>query len=66
MCSGTAPKFEKVSPDEGNAGDKVTMTGTNFSATECLRTLSFGPCHEGKFQMDSATKITATMPSGER
>jgi hypothetical protein len=65
-CFGTVPKIEKISPDEGKAGDKVTITGTNFGAVECLRSVSFGPGHEGKFQMDSATKITTTVPSGGR
>ena len=65
-CFGTAPKIETISPDEGKAGDKVTITGANFGAVECLRSISFGPGHEGKFQMDSATKITATVPSGGR
>ena len=65
-CFGTAPKIENISPDEGKAGDKVTITGANFGAVECLRSVSFGPGHEGKFQMDSATKITATVPSGGR
>lgn len=65
-CFGTAPKIEKISPDEGKPGDKVTITGTNFGAIECLRTVSFGPGHEVTFKMDSATKLTATVPSGGR
>jgi hypothetical protein len=65
-CFGTAPKIEKITPDEGKAGDKITITGTNFGAVECLRTVSFGPGHEGTFHMESATKIIATVPSGGR
>src|SRR5437867_1334943 len=28
-CFGEAPKLDKVTPDEGKAGDRVTITGTN-------------------------------------
>lgn len=65
-CFGVAPRIEKVSPDEGKAGDKVTITGTNFGAVECLRSVSFGPGHAATFKMESATKISATVPSGGR
>lgn len=65
-CFGDAPKIEKVSPDEGKAGDKVTITGTNFGAVECLRSVSFGPGHAATFKMESPTKISATVPSGGR
>jgi hypothetical protein len=65
-CFGVAPKIDKVSPDEGKAGDKVTITGTNFGTVDCLRSVSFGPGHTATFKMESATKITATVPSGGR
>jgi hypothetical protein len=65
-CFGDAPKIEKVSPDEGKAGDKVTITGTNFGAVECLRSVSFGPGHAATFKMESPTKISTTVPSGGR
>ena len=65
-CFGDAPKIEKISPDEGKAGDKVTITGTNFGAVECLRSVSFGPGHAAKFRMESPTKISTTVPSGGR
>jgi len=65
-CFGVAPKIDKVSPDEGKPGDKVTITGANFGSTECLRSVSFGPGHTATFKMESATKITATVPSGGR
>jgi hypothetical protein len=65
-CFGVAPKLEKVSPDEGKAGDKITITGTNFGAVECLRSVSFGPGNAATFKMESATKISATVPSGGR
>ncbi len=65
-CFGTAPKIEKVSPDEGKAGNKVTITGANFGSVDCLRSVSFGPGHAASFKMESPTKITATVPSGGR
>jgi len=35
-CFGVAPKIETISPDEGKAGDKVTITETNFGTpTAC-------------------------------
>lgn len=65
-CFGVAPKIEKVSPDEGKAGDRVSITGANFGSEACLRGVSFGPGHTATFKMESATKITATIPSGSR
>jgi hypothetical protein len=65
-CFGTAPKIEQIAPDEGKAGDKVTITGKNFGAAQCLRTVSFGPGHEAKFQYQNDTSITTTVPSGGR
>jgi hypothetical protein len=65
-CFGAAPSIDKVSPDEGKAGDKVTITGTNFGNSDCLRSVSFGPGHAATFKIENDTKITATVPSGGR
>ena len=65
-CFGTAPSIEKVSPDEGKAGDKVTITGTNFGSSDCLRSISFGPGHAATFKIESDSKISTTVPSGGR
>jgi len=65
-CFGVAPTIDKVSPDEGKPGDTVTITGANFGSTECLRSVSFGPGHTATFKLKSATKLTATVPSGGR
>ena len=65
-CFGEAPKIEKVTPDEGKAGDKVTITGTKFGTSDCLRGVSFGPGHAATFTMKNDTTITATVPSGGR
>jgi hypothetical protein len=65
-CFGEAPRIEAVKPDEGKAGDKVTISGSNFGPAECLRSLSFGPGHAATFKFESDSKITATVPSGSR
>ena len=62
-CFGEAPKFDKVTPDEGKSGDKVTITGTNFGAAACLRGVSFGPGHPAQFKQTNDS-ITTTVPSG--
>ena len=65
-CFGEAPKIESVMPDEGKAGDKVTISGRNFGPAECLRSLSFGPGYPATFKLDSPTQIIAAVPSGKR
>jgi hypothetical protein len=65
-CFGEAPKIDKLSPDEGNAGDNVTIKGTNFGSADCLRGVSFGPGHAATFKMKDETTITATVPKGGR
>ena len=65
-CFGEAPKIGKLTPDEGKAGDKVTITGTKFGSADCLRSVSFGPGHAAEFKMKDETTITATVPKGGR
>jgi hypothetical protein len=62
-CFGEAPKLDKVTPDEGKAGDKVTITGTSFGEAACLRGVSFGPGHPAQF-LQSNDSITTTVPNG--
>ena len=62
-CFGEAPKLDKVSPDEGKAGDKVTITGSSFGTAACLRGVSFGPGHPAQFHQTDDS-ITTTVPSG--
>ena len=62
-CFGEAPILDKLTPDQGKAGEKVTITGANFGAAACLRGVSFGPGHPAQFrQMNNS--ITTTVPSG--
>lgn len=65
-CFGEAPKIEKVVPDEGKAGEKVTITGIKFGSADCLRSVSFGPGHAAKFKIQNDTTITTTVPTGGR
>ena len=62
-CFGEAPTLDKLMPDEGKTGDRVTITGTNFGEAACLRGVSFGPGHPAQFQQ-SNDSITTTVPSG--
>ena len=62
-CYGEAPRLDTLTPDEGKAGDKVTITGTSFGEAACLRSVSFGPGHPAKFQQTNDS-ITTTVPSG--
>jgi len=61
-CFGEAPTLDWLTPDEGKAGDKVTITGTNFGESACLRGVSFGPGHPAQFQQTN-NSITTTVPS---
>jgi len=65
-CFGMAPKIEKVTPDEGKAGDSVTIKGAQFGPSNCLRGVSFGPGRPAKFTFKNDTTLTATVPSGGR
>lgn len=62
-CFGEAPNLDKLTPDEGKAGDRVIITGTNFGEVACLRGVSFGPGHPAQFQQTDDS-ITTTVPSG--
>ena len=62
-CFGEAPNLDKLTPDEGEAGDKVTITGTNFGEAACLRGVSFGPGSPAQFQQ-TEDSIATTVPSG--
>lgn len=65
-CFGEAPKIEKLTPDEGKAGDKITITGTKFGSSDCLRGVSFGPGNAADFTMKNETTVTTTVPKGGR
>jgi hypothetical protein len=62
-CFGEAPRLDKLTPDEGKAGDKVVITGTNFGEAACFRGVSFGPGHPAKFQQTN-DRITTVVPGG--
>jgi IPT/TIG domain len=62
-CFGEAPRLDKLTPDEGKSGDRVTITGSNFGEAACLRGVSFGPGHPARFHQTN-DRITTTVPSG--
>lgn len=62
-CFGEAPTLNKLSPDQGKAGDKVLITGTNFGEAACMRGVSFGPGHPAQFRQTNDS-IATTVPSG--
>jgi len=62
-CFGEAPNLDKLTPDEGKAGVKVIITGTNFGEGACLRGVSFGPGHPAQFRQTNDS-ITTTVPRG--
>jgi len=65
-CFGVSPKIEKLTPDEGKAGDSVTIKGFQFGPANCLRGVSFGPGRPAKFTFKNDQTVTATVPSGGR
>ena len=65
-CPGIPPSIKKVTPDEGKAGDKVTITGENFGQPGCVTGVSFGPGSAAKFTQADDTTITATVPAGNK
>ncbi|HTL60517.1 MAG TPA: IPT/TIG domain-containing protein [Nitrospira sp.] len=65
-CFGEAPKIDKLTPDEGKAGDKVTITGKKFGSADCLRGVAFGPGNAADFKMKDDTTIIATVPKAGR
>jgi hypothetical protein len=62
-CFGEAPSLDKLTPDEGKPGDKITITGTKFGEVACLRGVSFGPGHPAQFKQTN-DHITAVVPQG--
>ena len=65
-CEGIAPQIQKLVPDEGKPGSKVTITGMQFGSPECLRSVSFGPGHVATFSMSKEGTIVTTVPANNR
>src|SRR5208283_3968745 len=61
--SGTAPSITNVNPSSGAVGTSVTITGTNFGATQGTSTVKFNGT-AGTPTSWSATSITVAVPSG--
>ena len=65
-CFGDPPKITSVEPDEGKAGQKVTITGKHFGVEGCHASVSFGPGNSAKITQESETSVTATVPEGRK
>lgn len=65
-CSTKGPKIKQVAPDEGKAGDKVTITGEQFGQSGCITMVSFGPGSPAKFTHVNDKKLTAVVPDGKK
>lgn len=65
-CKTATPKIKKVTPDEGKAGDMVTITGVNFGDAGCVSGVSFGPGSPAKFTQKDDKTVTATVPDGNK
>jgi hypothetical protein len=56
-----APTVSGVSPGAGQAGNTVTITGTNFGGETAVE---FGSCQATSVTVNSSTSITVTAPTG--
>jgi len=59
-----APAIGNVSPTSGAVGTEVTITGSNFGASQGSSTVTFNGTSAGTASAWSATSITVTAPSG--
>ena len=65
-CSGVAPSVNKVNPDEGKTGTKITIVGENFGDPGCVSGVSFGPGSPAKFTHVDDKTVVATVPDGKK
>lgn len=65
-CFGDAPKIEKIKPEEGKAGDAITIVGRNFGTKGCLNGVAFGPGGAAKFVYVNENMVTAMVPAGAK
>jgi hypothetical protein len=64
-CATQGPKIKKVTPDEGKAGEKVTITGERFGQPGCVTMVAFGPGSPAKFTHVDDKTLTAIVPDGK-
>ncbi len=57
----TCPAVTRITPQAGNIGATVTITGVNFTGVNAVK---FSNNVSASFTVDSDTQITATVPSG--
>src|SRR5205085_9274271 len=59
-----APAVTQLSPTSGPIGSSVTITGTNFGATQGSSTVTFNGTSATSITSWSATSIVALVPNG--
>jgi RHS repeat-associated protein len=59
-----APTITSLSPTSGAVGASVTITGTNFGATQGSSTVTFNTTNATSITSWSATSIVVTVPAG--
>jgi len=63
-CLGApAPKISQIDPDEGKAGQKVTIKGSSLGAKDCPPEVAFGSGHPAKFELVNETTLVTTVPA---
>jgi IPT/TIG domain-containing protein/beta-propeller repeat-containing protein len=60
----TSPSISSISPTTARAGDSITITGTNFGATQGTGQVWLGSKLAGSYASWSNTQIVATVASG--
>jgi YD repeat-containing protein len=61
--TGSVPQIASFSPNIGNPGTAVTITGQNFSPVPSADHVAFNTMNLGAVTVASATSLTATLPS---
>jgi hypothetical protein len=64
VTSASGPSITGLSPTSGPVGTPVTITGTNFGATQGSNTVAFNGISAGIATSWSATSIVAPVPTG--
>ena len=57
-----APIVTGISPNYGQVGDSVTISGSNFSAPSTVTGVTFTGGYSASFVVNSDTQLTATVP----
>ena len=61
-----APRVSGVKPGAGKVGSTVTISGSNFSGTSKVTSVTFAGGKKASFRVASNTKLTAKVPKGAK